>query len=359
MDIAADKAAVVGMSGGVDSSVAALLLARKGWQVTGVGLILPRCGNGDSAVPAAELADARRVADMLGIGWREVDVRQRFEALVLDDFCRQYRMGRTPNPCVRCNHAVKFRSLLEVADELGAGHIATGHYACCGCNEATGRYELSAHAGAQDQSYFLFALSQDQLARAVFPLCGMSKDEARRVAADSGLHVSERAASQDLCFLPGRDYRALLRERASEMSSPGAIVHVSGRELGRHEGVAGYTIGQRRGLGVAWSEPLYVVGIDARENRVIVGEKSFVRRRSLIVDELNWIAFDRPPDPLHAHVRIRHRHTPAAALVTPGPDGRAVVQFDEPQEAPTPGQAAVFYDGALVLGGGLICEVAP
>jgi tRNA-specific 2-thiouridylase len=355
------------MSGGVDSSTAAALLVEQGYQVTGVTLVLPRYGPEDATLSASNSApesrpacspayveDAKAVADRLGISFLQLDYREKFERTVLADFVREYKAGRTPNPCVRCNDWLKFGMLLETADALEAACVATGHYVRNEFREETGRWEIRMGPGDDDQSYFLFALSQEQLARALFPVGDYTKDEVRRMAEERGLPVHDRPSSQDLCFLPGGGYRSLLREQCPDLFQPGDIVHVSGETLGVHEGVADYTLGQRKGLGVAWREPLYVVGLRPNENRVIVGEKEHVLRRECMVSELNWVALATQSAPLRAHVRIRHRHCPAPANVEPLAGGRARVVFDEAQEAPTPGQAVVFYGGDVVLGGGFI-----
>ncbi len=349
---------LVAMSGGVDSSVAAAQLLEQGRRVVGVHMRLPRYGpDRDEEAGArvgADGADALAVARTLDIPLQSLDCRREFERAVVAYLCREYGRGRTPNPCVRCNDRLKFGLLSEQAAAMGAGCVATGHYARTLFQPRTGRYELRAGNGQDDQSYFLCALSQRQLARAMFPLAGWTKQEVRRLARERGLPVHDRPGSQDLCFLGGGSYRHLLRERCPEMFRPGQIVHVSGEVLGRHDGVASYTTGQRKGLGVAWREPLYVVALDAVGNRVVVGEKSLALRRELTATGLNWIAFAEPPARFRAHVRIRHRHDPAPALVTCTGEDRVRVVFDEPQMAPAPGQAAVFYDGDNVLGGGSI-----
>ena len=348
---------LLAMSGGVDSSTAAALLLEQGWETVGVSMRLPHFGPEDGRERACcgerAIEDARAVAGRLGIPFYPLNFREKFERTVITDFCSQYGSGRTPNPCVRCNQWVKFGLLFETASALGAEHVATGHYARKILNAQTGRCELHTARGPEDQSYFLFALSQEQLGRALFPLGDYGKAEARRIAAERGLPVHDKPASQDLCFLPDGGYRQLLRERYPELFRTGLIVHVSGRVLGNHEGIACYTIGQRKGLRIAWREPLYVVELDVAGNRVIVGEKQHVLRGEIRVGELNWIAFDAPPESFRANVRIRHRHRPAPATIHA--DGAGVrVTFDESQEAPTPGQAAVFYEGGCVLGGGFI-----
>jgi len=266
----------------------------------------------------------------------------------------RYGRGLTPNPCVRCNERVKFALLSEAAREMGAGCVATGHHARVTLNESTGRYELRAGRGREDQSYFLFALSQEQLSHTLFPVGDYTKPEVRRMARARGLPVHDKPGSQDLCFLPDGQYRSLLRARRAELFRPGEIVHVSGEVLGQHEGVAAYTVGQRRGLRVPWREPLYVVALEPARNRVIVGEKEHVLRRAVTVRELRWCAMPEATEPFRATVRIRHRHRPAPARVIPTGEDGVRVEFDEPQEAPAPGQAAVFYEGETVLGGGFI-----
>ena len=349
---------LVAMSGGVDSSLAAALLVREGHEVMGATLLLPHYGSehgsADEGAGRGAIRDARAVADRLGIPHHVLDYRDRFEQTVLADLRREYLRGRTPNPCVRCNDWLKFGFLLDSALALGADRIATGHYARLLLNPDTGRHELHAAPGQDDQSYFLFALSQEQLGRALFPVGSMTKDGVRRMAAELGLPTHDRPKSQDLCFVPEGGYRELLRRQCPELFRPGPIVHVSGKVLGEHEGIACYTVGQRRGLKVPWSEPLYVAALDAGQNRVVVGEHQHVMRRELAVCELNWIATDAPAGPLRASVRIRYRHPGGAATIEPQGQDSARVVFDEPQEAPTPGQAAVFYDGGRVLGGGFI-----
>ena len=353
---------LVAMSGGVDSSTAAALLVEQGRDVAAVSLRLPqyRPENGPDRTCCGQrgIADARAVAAKLGIPFYPLNYREKFEKTVLADFIRQYSSGRTPNPCVRCNDWVKFGLLFEAASAIGADCVATGHYVRKVHSRRTGRWELRAGMGDDDQSYFLFSLSQEQLSRALFPLGGRAKDEVRRMARRRGLPVHDKPSSQDLCFLPGGGYRNLLREQCPELFRPGEIMHVSGEVLGRHAGIAGYTVGQRKGLGVAWVEPLYVVALDAESNRVVVGEKEHVLRREFTAAELNWLALSDPSVPFRAKVRIRHRHRPALAWVEPLESDRVRVKFDEPQEAPAPGQAAVFYDGETVLGGGFIDSVA-
>ncbi|MFO7957393.1 MAG: tRNA 2-thiouridine(34) synthase MnmA [Candidatus Brocadiia bacterium] len=343
---------IVGMSGGVDSSVSAALLRERGYSITGVHLRMPVFGDrdGDGREEAA-----RTVAEHLSIPLRVVDVREEFEREIIDDFVRAYAAGRTPNPCVHCNDRIKFRHLLRQAREEEADRVATGHYVATVRVRDTGRTALSVGHNGNEQSYFLSALSQESLQRAVFPLSRFQKAEVRRMARSRQIPVHDRPDSQDLCFLTNARYTELLRERCPEAFRPGPIVHVSGARLGEHEGIAAYTPGQRRGLGVAYSEPLYVVEVRPNENTVVVGEKEHVYRDSITVGEVNWMACPGPPsEPLTAKVKIRYNHPGAPATVRTIAEGRVRVDFEEEQEAPAPGQAAVFYRDGVVLGGGTI-----
>ncbi len=348
----------VAMSGGVDSSVAAALLARSGREV--IGLTMRLGGAGEEAEDAA-LA-ARRVAGRLGIPHRVLDLGEEFRRLVLDGFAEEYARGRTPSPCVRCNSLLKFGVLLDRARVLGAETLATGHYAILDEEARSGRALLRRAADrARDQSYFLFDLSEEQRRGAELPLGEMTKEEVRATAADLGLDVAGRPDSMDLCFLRrGEDYRKFLsRERGAGGGEPGEIVSVRGEVLGRHDGIAGFTVGQRRGLGLAAGRPLYVVRVEAASRRVVVGEERDLDSRSCSLERVRWIPFDRPVGPLRAIVKIRSSHAGASASIEDRGDGTATVAFDEPQRAIAPGQAAVAYDGDLVLGGGWIAEAGP
>ncbi|NLW50294.1 MAG: tRNA 2-thiouridine(34) synthase MnmA [Candidatus Brocadiaceae bacterium] len=347
---------VVGLSGGVDSAVAAALLREAGRDVIGVVLRMQDPGDdGRPACPAAgALDDARRVAEVLGIPLHVVDATEVFERAVVEPFCAAYARGRTPNPCVPCNEQVKFALLRRTARELGASAVATGHYARRGRDAATGRFTLRRGVGAGDQAYFLFRLTQDHLRDAVFPLGEHDKERVRRRAREYGLPVHDRPDSQDLCFVPAGRYREFLRARSPEAFRPGPIVHTDGRVLGRHDGIGGYTVGQRRGLGIAHSEPLYVVAVRPDQNSVVVGERQHVMGAELAVEAVHWVSIPPPADVVRATVKIRYNHPGAPASVTPQPGGTAHVRFEAPQEAPAPGQAAVFYAGDLLLGGGTI-----
>lgn len=351
---------VVAMSGGVDSSVAAALLRDQGYEVIGVTMRLlppdeeaegPRFG-GCCGVGA--VMDAKRVAHRLGIPHYVVDFRDVFASRVIADFAREYTRGRTPNPCVRCNQHVKFDALLAKASELGAEKVATGHYARIA--RRNGTYLLKKAADSRkDQSYFLYVMTQEQLRRALFPLGRLSKEGVRQLAARLGLPVADKPDSQEVCFAP-EDYAAFLQERAGVAARPGPIVDVQGRVLGEHRGIAAYTIGQRRGLGIATGEPMYVVAIDSEKNRLVVGGRQQACASELTAAQVNWIP-RAPQGAITVRARIRHQHQEARAIVSPAGEDRARVHFREPQMAIAPGQAVVFYDGDTVLGGGNIEEV--
>ncbi len=346
------------MSGGVDSSTAVAVLLEEGYDVVGTHLRMPRygpeTGNERSCCGQKGAEDARQVARDLGIPFYVLNYRDKFEQTVMDDFRSEYQRGRTPNPCVRCNQWLKFGYLQEAAVALDADAIATGHYVRRFYNEESERWELWRGMEQDDQSYFLFPLSQDQLRIARFPLGDFTKNEVREKALELGLQVHDTPGSTDLCFLPSGGYREVLRAQSPHLFEPGPIVHVSGEQLGEHDGIACYTIGQRRGLGISWSEPLYVVELDPEENKVVVGEKEHVFREDMHVGELNWIALPGLDSAVEATVKIRFMHDAVPATLQPVDEDRVQVIFDEPQSAPTPGQAAVFYDGDRVLGGGFI-----
>lgn len=348
----------VAMSGGVDSAVAAHLLKREGHEVVGffMHLNLPaehaatterRCCSLDDA------RDAQRCAAVLGIDFYALPYRDRFRAIV-DDFVSEYRAGRTPYPCVRCNQDLKFGAILELARAIGAEVVATGHYARL--DHSPGRPRLLRSADpAKDQSYVLFGLTPAQLARARFPVGGFHKAGIRLIAAEAGLPVRDKPDSQDLCFVPQGSAAGLLKREAPDLERPGPVVDASGRVVGKHPGVAFFTVGQRKGLGALGPEPRFVVRIEPETATVVVGPREALLGASLVAERVNWIA-PAPQSPLRARVKIRYRHEAAEAAVTPLPDGAARVDFDRPQSAVTPGQPAVFYDGDEVLGGGWIAR---
>jgi tRNA-uridine 2-sulfurtransferase len=346
---------VVAMSGGVDSSVAAGLLAEAGHDVVGVSMQLYDASRGfGSCCTIDDLHDARRVASHLGFPHYIVNFESHFHRHVQQNFVDEYAHGRTPIPCAHCNSEVKFSELLVRAGAFGATHLATGHYARLERDDA-GRVHL--HRGrdaAKDQSYFLFALTQEQLGQALFPVGHLRKDDVRREAERLGLLVAAKPDSQEICFVPDDDYAGFLERESPALATTGAIVTQGGATLGTHGGVHRFTIGQRKGLGLSTGVPLYVVGIDAERQQVTVGPRDALDRASLTASRVNWTAGVAPRGWTRASVQIRHRHVAAPARVRALDDGRADVEFDLPQSAITPGQAAVFYDGDEVLGGGWI-----
>ncbi len=351
------------MSGGVDSSVAAALLKAKGFDVVGVTFKTwpqSECGasHGRACCSLEAIVRARACAERIKIPYYVLDVHEQFKKEVIDYFADEYSKGRTPNPCIVCNEKIKFGLLIEKARSLGAGRIATGHFARTGYDKGKRRHVLKTGKDRRrDQSYFLFSLSQEQLAFSIFPLGDLTKEAVRRYARRGRLPTYDAVSSQDICFVQDMDYRDYLRKKAGIDARPGAIVDSSGRVLGTHKGIVCYTVGQRRGLGLAHREPLYVTGFDKESNRIIVGPKKELMREALIAHRMNWISMDGLNTSLRVTAKIRYNHTEAAATVAPLSPGEVRVKFDEPQEAPTPGQAVVFYKKDFVVGGGWIKEV--
>ncbi len=367
----------VAMSGGVDSSAAAAILKEQGHELVGFTMQLwdQRRGinvdeNGDPLPSRCcsldDVYDARRVAEELDFPFYVLNLERDFERDVIQPFVSSYLSGETPIPCVSCNSRLKFASLDRLAVSLGCEKVATGHYARVEFDTDTNRYKLLRGTNQQkDQSYFLWELTQPQLSRALFPLGEMSKPEARDAARQHGLNgVSEKKESQEICFVPDGNYsgfidRYLEAENATDrLPGSGEIVDTSGRVIGHHEGIHRYTVGQRRGMGIANERALYVISIDAEKNRVTAGPSEELLSSEFTVAQVNWIAFDDPKEPVLAEVRVRYRHTAAPATITALENGRARIVFDEPQRAITPGQASVFYRGDEVVGGGWIVKSA-
>lgn len=340
----------VAMSGGVDSSVAAALLKQQGHELIGITLHLFESNQGEAG---KAVHDALQVARQLGIPHHVVDCADLFKKQVIDDFIAQYRQGQTPNPCIRCNRSIKFGLLLDSARTLGAEFLATGHYVQKTVDrEGISHLRMAANR-SKDQSYFLYSLTQQQLSQVIFPLGAIaSKDEVRSLAVQCGLPVAHKGDSQEICFIPGDDYVTFL-ERHGITPHDGDIVHINGACLGRHQGTHRYTIGQRKGLGIAWREPLYVIAIDADTNRLIVGEQPHLCASGLMAEELSWI-IPPPRSAFSTTCKIRYRHQPVPCQVELREKGRCHVLFREPQRAVTPGQFVVFYQDDEVLGGGRI-----
>ena len=353
-----DGRIAVAMSGGVDSSLAAALLKKKGYDVIGLTFrTWPKEECGSSVERACcnleAVTRARAVAEDLKMPYYVFDFSEEFKKKVIDYFCNEYLRGLTPNPCIICNEKIKFASLLDKAKSLGAEYIATGHYAKA--DYSGGRFLLKEGKDrSKDQSYFLFSLSQDQLGRIIFPLGDFSKERTRLLAKKFRLKTYDTASSQDICFTRDLDYAEYIKKKTGIEIKSGDIVDKNGAVLGRHKGIPYYTIGQRRGLGIAYKEPLYVTAIDIDRNRIVVGTKKEVLKRGLIADRLNWISVGGINKPLKTMARIRYNAKKVKALITKLSDDSVRVDFDEPQEAPTPGQAVVFYNKDIVLGGGWI-----
>jgi len=356
----AKKARVLcGMSGGVDSSAAAALLLEEGYEVVGVTLKLwPQdCISRaeDKCCGPQAVTDARSVCHNLGIRYYLIDEAKDFQKHVIGYFADEYKAGRTPNPCVMCNEHLKFGRLIERADQLGAAKIATGHFARVEQDEATGRYLLKrGHDEHKDQTYFLFSLRQDQLSRALFPLGEKTKSDTREVARDCNLKTADKEESMEICFVPDNDYGGFLEKAGLAERHRGEIVDLQGRVLGHHEGIEFYTIGQRKGLGLSAPNPLYVLELNAEENRVVVGPVENLESDTFEVERCNWIAFEDLTESIEVTTRIRYNHSGTMATVEPGANGCASIKLHTPQRAIAPGQACVFYQDDLVVGGGWI-----
>jgi tRNA-specific 2-thiouridylase len=350
----------VAMSGGVDSSVAAALLKKEGHDVIGVTMLLysPSVNsNNDKPHPLDAVTDARKVAEKLDIPHHIIDLRDDFNRIVITDFCREYSRGRTPNPCILCNRDIKFGKLWEKAKELGAGYLATGHYARIVKDKNSGKFLLKKGKDKlKDQSYFLCRLTQEQLSRTLFPLGGMTKVKVRQIAKEMDIPAAARPESQEICFIKGDDYAVFLKEQLHQEIKPGLILDSLGNVLGKHRGIPFYTIGQRKGLGIAVKNSLYVTAIDVERNAIIAGTREETYSNGLVVDNFNWISGEWPELPVQMKAAIRYRHPGVEAIVNSQDKTGVSVQFAVPQTAVTPGQTVVFYNGDTVTGGGTITK---
>jgi tRNA-specific 2-thiouridylase len=370
---------VCGMSGGVDSSATAALLLEQGYDVVGITLKLwPQdCVSRaeDKCCGPQAVSDARSVCNKLGVPYYLIDEAAEFQSKVIQYFADEYKAGRTPNPCVMCNQNLKFGRLIDRADQLGAQFIATGHFARVEktVGQASSLSQTSKNGDRQDacptryllkrgrdlkkdQSYFLFSLRQDQLARAMFPLGEKTKSDTREVARHCNLKTADKEESMEICFVPDNNYAKFLQQANLAQKHRGDIVNVHGHVLGQHDGIEFYTIGQRKGLGITTPKPVYVVELDVENNRVVVGDETALDRDEFIVDRCNWIPFDEPPEQIEVTAKIRYNHPGTPATVLAMENGKAKVKLHTPQRAITPGQAAVFYQDDLVVGGGWICR---
>ena len=357
------KKVMIGMSGGVDSSVAAALLQEQGYEVVGVTLKLWAEESDDMDRPGGgccsldDISDARMVAFKLGIPHYVLNFKEAFRTDVVDYFVREYQNGRTPNPCIACNRRIKFEGLLDKAMAMGFDYIATGHYANVLFNTSSGRFEL--HRGAfapKDQSYVLYHFTQHQLAHMLMPVGGLSKERTREIAARYGLAIARKPDSQEICFVPDHDYAAFIERYTGEKSIQGNFIDSNGHILGMHRGVGHYTVGQRKGLGIAFGTPMFVTKINAQDNTVTLGTGDEIFRTTLIAGDLNYIEIPELTKPIGIQAKIRYSADPSPAILRPLPGNRAEIVFGQPQKAVTPGQSVVFYHGESVVGGGTILE---
>ncbi len=341
------KKVLVGMSGGVDSSVCAALLKQKGFIVGGVTLNL------NDSFDLSNISDAKAVCDKLGIEHFSAELKDEFKTFVIDNFIDEYIKGNTPNPCIVCNKYIKFGKMLEIAKQNGYQKIATGHYAQI--KEENGRYLLcKAEDKTKDQTYVLYCLTQEQLSAAEFPLGALSKLQVREIAESKNLVNAKKKDSQDICFVPDGDYASFIEKTANFVSKTGDYINLKGEKLGEHKGVIHYTIGQRKGLGIALGKPAFVIKKDARTNNVVLGDEEHLFYKKVLVTNVNFIPFDKLESRMNVTAKLRYSQREQKAVITPMENGEVLVEFSEPQRAPSCGQAAVFYDGDIVVGGGTI-----
>jgi len=355
------KKVMLGMSGGVDSSVAAACLLEKGYDVIGVTMqIWPdkdeeRQKNEGGCCSLSAVDDARGVAHMLGIPYYVMNFKKVFEDKVIKYFINEYLEGRTPNPCIACNRHVKFNEMLNKAVSMGIDFIATGHYAKIEYDEGKKRYLLKKSiTAAKDQTYALYTMTQEQLSRTLMPIGEYTKDHVRKMAEDMKLLVASKPDSQEICFVEDNDYGRFISENSNAKIMPGNFVDTNGKVLGRHKGIVHYTVGQRKGLGIALGKPMFVLRIDVEKNNVVLGDEKEVFSDTLIASDLNFISIDKLEADMRVYAKIRYSAKEAPASIIPLEDGKVKVVFDTPQRAITPGQAVVFYDGDVVVGGGVI-----
>ncbi len=348
--IKGNKKVLLGMSGGIDSSVAAYLLQQDGYEVVGATLKMFK----DSNCSTAQInTDAKKVSDFLNIEYHTFDVQKDFNKYVIEYFISEYESGRTPNPCVICNRYVKFEGLLEKANQLGIDYISTGHYASVEGRD--GRYLLKKGVDSKkDQSYFLYNLNQEQLSRVIFPLGKYSKEEVKEIAKKVNLPTKSKAESQEICFIKDNDYKKYISQESNTVLPEGEFVDTQGNILGYHRGILNYTIGQRRDLGISTGEPMYVLSIDADSNQIVLGSNNELFSKELTVKNLNWIIFDTLKESMEVKSKIRYGATEADSVIHPIEEGKVEVIFSQPQRAITRGQAIVFYKNNLVVGGGII-----